>query len=1153
MKRLFPSFTILVIICLAILAGCHGNPASPPTVAPELSATSTAESSPSNHKCLGYNLLKIDTENFEFEVVPLRTSEWHFNLVGVLNNTMGVSAAIVPGESIPSEGLFVLDITLSHPFATKPQFSGFDVKGVLITPGTLDLGPFVLADTDETRLENADGYTRWWNPTEFTNPGIFGYTQGILANAGPAALTATVNPYKLFADILGPIADIAYVSDEPLDSDKGRCVFSAGRDNARRYNIRFPMDPGPQIVYGYAIDCSWDAPSPNPPDEIPDDFPIEANQPESYRVAVIPTANTLYYDSESGIGGGVLRLQINVHDWQGQVAGDFPGEVSAVRILAPGMMSGVVDGVFLNQASIKGRYTADLTGLAVPTEAGDKLIVCRVESSDGSTYQQATAPAPDDPLSAFHVITLDIPDPECEGDATNDWSEAIEISFGDAVADQVCLPDDYRDFYSFEIPPGFVTSSGELRLYCDAEPTKLGLYDESQTLITESDISGGTASIDLDAIEILPGSYYIRIWTSNSTQVAPYLLELYGELESRIPSNVTDITPPGWHVRPEYIYFHGDYMYCFGESGIWVFDISTHTNPRIVYGLQESGFSELHDATFRYPYCYYAVSTSSTPAGEIRLIDFSDPALPVRTEEILTFDPEEPVAVTMNSEHLYVATNEQPTPEFRIYDWVTDPLNPVLLANQDIPIEATTAILIDPEGDYTNLVLTGQNAFYCYDVEDPGSISGNGSLGVSPMYEITDIAVHGQEIYLAYWDSVGQVSYMNTYTLVFGGPIYNDYASIPGEVKWIEVKKPYAYLASGSAGIVVCDITDVGSVSVLNNYEITNNALNLALSDDFLCIRPQGGSFIVMDLSTPSIPLSVYRHKPIIYPGRFYFTDDELMLVPHTNDRHVISTVDISDPLNMVIMAEGEVAYHPDYAAVDWEEEQMVISNEWNFAVLDISDPLNITSYPNYISLDLIDAIAIKGRAVYCGFRGGGTIYIHIYSISDPSSPSPYTTLTYSSISYPEFLVHDNILLVTDDKYVRIYSLSSELMPDYIDSITASGYVNDIKIADNYLYLNLSNTSVVEIWDISNPLAPVKLGSGINGTISSGDMAIDGQFAYFSGNDPNIHACWIYPPDEITPYGKVYPDPFAGAHLEARDGILYKITLGRGFRIFDLY
>ncbi|HDS31001.1 MAG TPA: hypothetical protein ENN67_08165, partial [Firmicutes bacterium] len=158
----------------------------------------------------------------------------------------------MPSEHDPVNGVFTFDISLTHPFETKPQLSGFDVKGILITPGTLAVGPLVFADSDETELENADGYTRWWNPTEFTQPGLLGYTHGNLANSPGASLTATINPYKLFADILPATGSLALVSDAPLDSHMGRAVFSAGMTNTRRYRIRFPMDPGPKVMYGYA-------------------------------------------------------------------------------------------------------------------------------------------------------------------------------------------------------------------------------------------------------------------------------------------------------------------------------------------------------------------------------------------------------------------------------------------------------------------------------------------------------------------------------------------------------------------------------------------------------------------------------------------------------------------------------------------------------------------------------------------------------------------------------------------------------------------------------------------------------------------------------------------------------------------------------------
>jgi hypothetical protein len=54
---------------------------------------------------------------------------------------MGVTVAAVPGQADPQNGLFVFDITLKHPCSSMPGLSGFDVNGILITPGSVNLGP----------------------------------------------------------------------------------------------------------------------------------------------------------------------------------------------------------------------------------------------------------------------------------------------------------------------------------------------------------------------------------------------------------------------------------------------------------------------------------------------------------------------------------------------------------------------------------------------------------------------------------------------------------------------------------------------------------------------------------------------------------------------------------------------------------------------------------------------------------------------------------------------------------------------------------------------------------------------------------------------------------------------------------------------------
>src|SRR4030067_573482 len=99
------------------------------------------------------------------------------------------------------------------------------------------------------------------------------------------------------------------------------------------------MSPA-QVIYGIGVDCSWDVPAPNPPVAVPDDFPIQANQPEAYRIHMDPVLNSLYYHTGAAAGGGFLEMDIFAWDWQGQDAGDIHSEITSVTLYSPGLWTG---------------------------------------------------------------------------------------------------------------------------------------------------------------------------------------------------------------------------------------------------------------------------------------------------------------------------------------------------------------------------------------------------------------------------------------------------------------------------------------------------------------------------------------------------------------------------------------------------------------------------------------------------------------------------------------------------------------------------------------------------------------------------------------------------------------------------------------------
>lgn len=1135
---------------ILLVMGCQGNPAVPQAV-PDGEAQPHAAAAAQPHHCLGYYGLIIDTEGLDISVVPMRSAEWHFNVTGIMNSTMGLSAVGVPSQHDPPHGLFVFDITLTHPFGGKPQFSGFDVKGILMTPGTLAVGPLLFADADETCLENADGYTRWWNPTEFTKPGIFGYTKGVFANASAGALTATVNPYKLFADRLGAEDSLSWVTGEPLDSDLGRAVFKAASSNTRRYRIRFPMNPGPQVVYGYAIDAAWSLPSPNPPAEVPDDFPIAANQPEAYRIGLVPILNSLYYDSESGTGGGALRLQVNVHDWQGQLTGDFAWEIDDVRVYAPGLMAGGVDGVYLDDTADKRRFTADIIGLAEPDSSGETKVVCRVGSADGSTYQQTGAPAPDSTLSAFHAVTVNVVDPDCTADTNNDFGEAVNLDLDQPTIDQLCAPTDDRDFYRFEIPQGYEIS-GKLLLYCDVEPTTFGFYDGT-TLIFEVSVSGGKAAIDLSGWLLLPATYYVRVLTQSSDVAFLYAIEPDVELVDVTPTNPQLVTPPGLYFAPRWVTVDGDMAYATGTWGFWIIQYPYCTTPQLLSYL-EIGYSPLCDPAYSYPYVYrYRVDADVT---YVDVVDVSDPHNPVLHNAVCNMSPVEASCIHAEADWLYLGLPLSPTSIISVWALSQNPLAPQAYTSFNLNGSPKQLEMMHDQADTKDWLMVRYDTprIDMFDVTDEDAIVVSDFIEWAPGGQIVDMTPQGDYLYLLRYHPSG--------TFYFEVFLVNDSGiDFKGSLEWPVGRTPvcltcegnYAYVANDDTTSCIVDITDPTSPGDPDCGGSSLNSTNDVDSDgDLLLFVMENAGVRTTNIGTPGQMFNCGKVLGLGMPDDLTISGDYMYAGEHLG-YSAVKTVDISDPPNAGVV--GELVLDPSSSAFFIRASQgRMVSSGWmttKIDLIDCSDPENLQYLDSVNAAGSVYDVLFYANRLYVSCSSPNVL--EIWDISNWPTISLYWSMAMTSPAIT-LVIKDAVLYMISNYDILIYSLANPDSPAYVGTYFPLADAWEMVVRGDYLYIATSGT--LEIADISIPQSPTFAASAPHPDAPNGRyVAVENQFAYLQpmGADPPT-VMRVWPPDDPVVIGDLYPDTdYMPYQILVHNGFYYERDFIRAVRIWDLY
>jgi hypothetical protein len=339
--------------------------------------------------------VSIDRLTGVVEISPLRGTAFNANVTQFLHppfspvNQMTVD--ILPSSDLPN-GCVEADVTFNHPFPGLDQYREFDVRGIFMADGShvSDHDPAIYygdKDLNEAVVLNPDGYTRWWNATEFMDSmPLFSFKPGKLGN-NPMP-TATLNPYKYYADDLpydGIVGDL-----DPAT----RGVFSpGGPTHTRLYKIQFPVDSGtPSFKFNCAVDASWYKPD----HAFAPEYPIESFSPsaqcqEAYNLSLNTGGSSLWY--ESGDFGGKLAIKLEVFDWQAPVNPlGVQGEVKAVWIESP-VLDGPVDMLPFSTSSPGSQATSSIfeteldksmLNIASP---GDFPILVAVESTVPNSYQ----------------------------------------------------------------------------------------------------------------------------------------------------------------------------------------------------------------------------------------------------------------------------------------------------------------------------------------------------------------------------------------------------------------------------------------------------------------------------------------------------------------------------------------------------------------------------------------------------------------------------------------------------------------------------------------------------------------------------------------------------------------------------------------------
>jgi hypothetical protein len=482
-------------------------------------------------------------------------------------------------------------------------------------------------------------------------------------------------------------------------------------------------------------------------------------------------------------------------------------------------------------------------------------------------------------------------------------------------------------------------------------------------------------------------------------------------------------------------------------------------------------------------------------AGVI-VLDVSTPSYPVELGEIHTRGLVDAIYFDEAANRMYLCTYFS---GFEIWD-VSNFAAPVRLGRG-----STTGLPrggIFASGNYV-YVVTVADGVQVFDASDPSSPVNVGNCPLSATNFAWNSAKSGDYIYVAIGNGGMKV-------VDVSDPVNPHVAGSSGYLATgVWVANGYAYIVGYNFGMRILDISDISNITQVGSKSLTGYPSRITVTGNYAYVANStsntGGGINVVDISIPASPQLVST-----YAGYADYVAGNGQVVAFTGSSLPCTILDMSDPVNPLLactyplpVSTIDVAVSGNYA----------YSASNGFRVFDISDK----THPVQVGYDSNDGALIElagDKAVYIRESMTANNPVMIMDISNPVAPSKVGQYM-APVMTNDLTLKDHYAFIACwwDGF-RVIDFQDPANPVLIahkfgwvnGAIPGEEfcYVQALDWEGNYLYIidygpfDTDDTRGLYIFDISDPVNPVKV-SRYTGLISKGyDIDVVGDFAYIA-------------------------------------------------------
>ncbi len=394
-----------------------------------------------------------------------------------------------------------------------------------------------------------------------------------------------------------------------------------------------------------------------------------------------------------------------------------------------------------------------------------------------------------------------------------------------------------------------------------------------------------------------------------------------------------------------------------------------------------------------------------------------------------------------------------------------------------------------------------------------------------------------------YWDAAETTANWNTGAGELGlHPFEPSIVSgvATGHVRNVAVSGNLVFVANGSQGFLVIDITDPASPVTIGSLLDAWTKYDLAVAGDHVFAVGTSG-IQGLDVSDPTTPVLV---GSAAIPGTCLgvaLAGDHAFVA---NGSDGLRVIDISDPTSPAIVGLVDTpgsAYDVTLAG----DLAYVADLNFGLQVIDISDPTTPGIMSNVDTPGSAASVAVSGDIVHLTDQADG---LHMIDVSDPTSPTIVGSID-PGLAAGIAVSGDVAILADFTAGLLLIDITDPTMPTILSSAPVPAGGTAVTVAGNLAFVADGNLDL-QVFEIATPASPLNVGS-VDTPDETYSVAIAGDVAYVADLGSGVQVVDISDPATPAIIGSVNT-PGDARDIVATGDVVYLADDASGLQVIDV-